>query len=183
MFKKIALSFLALYSLLGFFVLPLIVKSQIIDIVEQKTNAKLLINDVYFNPFIFNLQISGVKLSGSDGEHLVSLKSIQIDLELYSLLRSAIHINNIIVDEPKISVVYNKDKTFNFSTLLKEGVTEEESLDESTDQKMQMPRVIVDLIKINSGGVDYEDFTNSKKFDFSLHSIGFELKDIDTNDF
>ncbi|MCK4974780.1 MAG: hypothetical protein KAR81_05970, partial [Sulfurimonas sp.] len=84
MFKKIALSLLALYSLLGFFVLPLIVKSQIIDIVEQKTNAKLLINDVYFNPFIFNLQISGVKLSGCDGEHLVSFKSIQIDLELYS---------------------------------------------------------------------------------------------------
>ncbi|MCK4974151.1 MAG: DUF748 domain-containing protein, partial [Sulfurimonas sp.] len=67
--------------------------------------------------------------------------------------------------------------------LLKEEVTEEESLDESADQEMQMPRVIVDVIKISSGGVDYEDFTNSKKFDFSLRSIGFELKDIDTNDF
>ena len=90
MLKKIMLSLLALYSLLGFFVLPLIVKSQIIDIVEQKTNAKFLINDVYFNPFIFNLQISGVKLSDSDGNYLVSLKLIQIDLELYSLLRNVL---------------------------------------------------------------------------------------------
>ncbi|MCW8954289.1 MAG: DUF748 domain-containing protein [Sulfurimonas sp.] len=181
MFKKIVLSFLVLYILFGFFVLPLIVKSQVIKIVEQKTNAKLFINDVYFNPFIFNLELSGIKLKDLNNEHLASLKSLEIDVELYSLLRAAIHVNSIVIDKPKISVVYNKDKTLNFSTLLK--TEENKSVDEVEKEETQIPRVIVDVIKISDGGVDYEDFTNSKKFDFSLRSIGFELRDIDTNDF
>ncbi len=182
MFKKVALSFLLLYSLFGFFVLPLIVKSQLVGIVEKKTSSKLFINDVYFNPFIFNLEISGIELKDCNNEHLVSFKLLGIDLELYSLLRAAIHVNSITVDEPMITVVYNSDKTFNFSSLLKEQPSKEDDV-QPKDEESAIPRIIVDSIKVNEGGVDYEDYTNSKKFDFSLESIGFELRDIDTNDF
>ena len=183
MFKKVALSFFLIYTLFGFFVLPLIVKSQLVDIVEKKTNSKLFINDVYFNPFIFNLEISGIELKDCNNEHLVSFKLLGVDVELYSLLRAAVHVNNIIIDEPKISLIYNSDKTFNFSSLLKEQPVQEEDAAKKEDEESAMPRIIVDLIKVNEGGLDYEDYTNSKKFDFSLDSIGFELRDIDTNDF
>ena len=47
----------------------------------------------------------------------------------------------------------------------------------------EIPRIMIDNIGIVEGSVSYEDFTQVSKFDFSFHHIGFNLNNIDTNDF
>jgi len=180
MLKKIILLFLIIYGLIGFIAVPLLLKPQIMATVAKETNSKLSIDSIYLNPFIFRLQLDGVILKSLDNKHLASFSSLEIDLEPLSLMKSAFHIKNIILSDPKISIVQNKDKTLNFSKILKDKI---EITQDTTKEKIKIPRIIIDIIKIKNGDIHYEDFTQSKKFNFSLHSIGFSLKDVDTNHF
>ena len=180
MFKKVIFSTIILYAIFGFFLLPYILKSQIVKNIPKQLNAKLSIEDIYFNPFVFNLDISGVKLESLENKELISLKSIKFDLELYSLLTGSLHIKEFILDELKISAVYEKDKTINLLKILKQ--TKNEKKVESKDE-LELPRILIDRVAIVNGKVDYVDFTHKTEFDFSLNNIGFELRDIDTDNF
>ncbi len=178
--QKIIFFLVAIYAVLGFIVLPIILKSQLVDIVEKETNAKISVESISFNPFIFKLKLNGIELKDAEDAHLLSLKSFSVNLELYSLFRSALHIKNLLLEEPKISLIYKKNKSLNFASIVKQSTQKTEDVKSDSDD--QMPRIIVDRVAIVDGGINYEDYTHKTKFDFSFDSIGFELRDIDTAD-
>ncbi|MFT7002955.1 MAG: hypothetical protein ACJAWW_000289 [Sulfurimonas sp.] len=177
--QKIVIFLVLAYAILGFIILPLILKSQLVKIVEQETNAKLSLDSIDFNPFIFKIKLKDIKLRDAKDLSLVSLKSIIINLEPYSLFMAAVHVKNIVLENPEIFVVYNKDKIINLATIVKPTI-EEPTKDKTS--KFEMPRILLDKVAIINGKVNYEDYTQKTKFDFSFSNIGFELKDIDTAD-
>ncbi len=178
--QKIILYIVLLYAVFGFFVLPYILKSQIVSGVSEQTKANISIEDIYFNPFTFGLKVSGIDLHVSEKQHLLSVQSLTLNLEVLSLLRSAIHVKRFVVQEPKISLIYNKDKTLNFTQIFKENNTSE---DTQKTQPSKLPRIILDRVAIVDGVLKYEDYTHKSKFDFLFERIGFELQNIDTDDF
>ncbi len=180
MLKKIIFYTLLIYAILGFVVLPFILKPQILSIVQKESNAKLKIESIYFNPFLFKLNLSGIELSSQENKHLLSLKSLKFDFELYSLFNLSIHVKNFTLEEPTLSVVYQKDKTLNFAHLLKPSPAKAK---EESSSEFELPRIILDKIAIVNGVINYEDYTHPTKFDFSFKSMGFELRDIDTDEF
>jgi uncharacterized protein involved in outer membrane biogenesis len=177
--KIFLLAAVVIYTILGFVILPLVLKPQIIEIVQKETTAKISIEHIYFNPFTFGLSVLGVELKGIDEKHLLSLKSLSIDLEPSSLSRSAIHVKEFILEKPEISLVYNKDKSINLTSILKPSTNK----DDNATSTFHMPRVILDKVAIVNGNVDYQDFTKKSDFSFFFHDIGLSLGNIDTNDF
>lgn len=180
MFKKILLSFIAFYTLFGFLVLPLVLESQIPKSVANSTNSKITIKKISLNPYLFKLEFSGVELKDSEDNHLASFDSLYIDIKALSLLKGALHVKEITLKNPRISLLYDKDKIFNFSKLIKKSNENESN---TTDKNTDLPRVIVDNITLSNGSVLYEDFTKPKKFEFMVDAINFKLTDIDTNNF
>ena len=178
--KKVLLYGFTLYLLFGFLILPLILKSQIIKVVSSATTAQIDIESIYFNPLIFKLKVAGLDVNTQDSKPLLNLKSIELDVDLSSLLFSALHVKNFVLENPEISLVQSRDKTFNFSTILK---TESKEPSPENNSSINVPRIIVDNIAIVDGKVNYEDYTHKSKFEFSLDKLGFNLKDIDTKDF
>ncbi len=178
--KKAVLYLLLAYAILGFILLPLALKSQLTEIVQKQLNAKISIDSIYFNPFIFRLKLNDIKLIDAQESHLLSLKSLTINLELYSLFNSALHLKNLELEEPKISLIYKKDKSINFVSIIKK---DNRAVESKGDTETEIPRIIVDRVAIVGGSIKYEDYTNKTKFDFLFESIGFELRDIDTADF
>ncbi len=177
--RNILLFLFVTYTLVGFFATPPMLKSQLKKVVEQELNAKLSIESIYFNPFTFRLIVEEITLRDLEQKHLFSLRSLDLNLEPTSLYKSAFHIKNLLLQRPKISLVYAKDKTINFASILKSKEKQEQS---DTGDGF-IPRIILDEISIASGCLDYEDYTNETPFEFSFENIGFNLKDIDTKDF
>ncbi|PHQ64660.1 MAG: hypothetical protein COB99_08505 [Sulfurimonas sp.] len=178
--QKIVIYLLSAYAVLGFIVLPLVLKSQLVEIVQKETNAKLSLDSVFFNPFIFSLELNNIKLTDADDKHLISLESVLINLEPHSLFNSTIHIKNIVLQNPEISLVYKKNKSINLASIIKEKAKE---VEEESSSEFEMPRILLNRVAIIDGKVNYEDYTNKTPFEFSFDRIGFELKDIDTKDF
>lgn len=116
MFSKIKNIFyytLALYTIFGFIILPLIVKPQIIKAANSELNATLSIENVYFNPFVFKLELDGLKLQDMEEKPLFSFKTLMINVDPSSLIYGAVHIKKILLDKPHIDLTYNSDRTFN----------------------------------------------------------------------
>ncbi|QOY52049.1 DUF748 domain-containing protein [Candidatus Sulfurimonas baltica] len=178
MLKKLIFSLLFVYSVVGFLVLPYFLKPKVIELAGEQTNSKLYIESICFNPFLFKMALEGVELKSLDDEHLFSFELLEVDLEPLSLLNLALHVKHVILKNPKITLIYNKDKTFNLSSIVKPSVENNETKDAG-----KLPRVIVDMVTIQSGSLNYEDYTTPKKFEFSIGDISFKLKDVDTDDF
>lgn len=176
MFKKILLSLIVFYTFLGFVAIPLLLKSQAISAIEEQTNAKVDIQTIYFNPFMFRLEIVGLELKSLDDAKLLKLKSIILNLEVHSLLNAAIHVKELILEEPEIHLVLDKNKQINFNSIIKQKPVDTQELNTIT----KMPRIILDKIAVINGSLDYEDYSKQSKFDFKIDRLGFELKDIDT---
>ncbi len=177
--KKAILYSILFYAIVGFIVLPLVLKPQVIKIIEQETNAKIEIESIFFNPFAFDLEISGITISSLDNKELLHLKSISLNLELSSLINQAIHVDSLVITQPKISLVLDKNKQINFNSILKE-TQETQKVENNTTTAI--PRIILGRIAIVDGSINYEDYSHKTDFDFSLKNLGIELKNIDTKD-
>ncbi|MDD2449123.1 MAG: DUF748 domain-containing protein [Sulfurimonas sp.] len=174
--KKILVALFVTYTLVGFFAAPPILKSQLKKTVEQELNAKLSIESIYFNPFTFRLIVDELTLRDLEQKHLFSLTSLDINLDPSSLYKPAIHVKSLLLQRPKISLVYAKDRTINLASIVKKG----EEQEEKESGEGFIPRIILGKVSIASGCLDYEDYTNETPFEFSFENIGFNLENIDT---
>ena len=178
--QKYLLYFFLVYGIIGFLILPFILKSQLPKLIEQNTYTKASIDSVYINPFLFKLKISDIKLNDLKEKPLLHIDSLFVDLDLYSLVYGAINIAKVEIVNPQIHVVNNEDKTINLLNILKTTKQEEKSTEGSDTQA---PRVIIGKLKIDDAKINYTDFTRPEPFYFTFDQLDLELNDIDTHDF
>ena len=181
MFKKVLFFLLLFYTILGFVVVPYVLKSEILKVASEQLNAKLNIDKIYFNPYIFRLVISGVDLHSLKNKPLVKVDALGVNLEFYSLFNKTLHIKNFFLDKPDIHLVHQKNKTLNLLNILKPIKKNQKS--NSDTEPIALPRIIIDNATLKHGNLFFEDNTLKEKFSFALNDIGLKLKDVDTNDF
>ena len=175
MLKKILFSLLVLYSIVGFFVLPWVAKTQIVKIVSQETNAKLQIEHISFNPFFFKFQLDNIQLSSVQNKPLVNFKKLFVDLELYSLFTGTIHVKDILLEKPEVFVALSKDKKLNLLGIVK---AKPQEVKKEKDEPLKLPRIVIDNIKLIEGDFEYKDYTKREMYSFDFHNIGFSLQNI-----
>ncbi|WP_428739365.1 DUF748 domain-containing protein [Sulfurimonas sp.] len=176
--QKYLLYIVLVYAVIGFFILPFVLKSQLPKLIEQNTYTKVSIDSVYLNPFLFTLKISDIQLSDLHQKPLFSADSFFVDLDLYSLVYGAVNIAKLEIINPNVYVVNNQDKTLNLLSIVKTTKTPQN--DKKTDTKI--PRVIIGKFSIDDAKIHYSDFTRDEPFYFTFNQLDLELKDIDTHD-
>ncbi|SFV64790.1 putative exported protein [hydrothermal vent metagenome] len=176
--KYIFYSFVA-YLLIGFFILPFFLKPQLVTIIQNQTKTKASIAALSFNPLLFSVKISGLKLTDLQNKALFSFDLLRINVNPSSLLYGALKIKEFSLIAPRVSVVYNKDKSINLLNLLKPQKNKHQE-NKTKISNTFLPRIIIESIKLENGKINYTDYTRKQIFQFSLENIGFSLKDFDT---
>ena len=179
MFVKIIRYFayiFSLYLIVGFLLLPLLLKPQIIKFIESQTNTKVTLNSLSFNPLICDLKLNDVIFKSLENKPLLSFKSLEVNLNPTSLIYGALELKELLLESPKLSLVYNKNRTMNIDNILKKHPDTKVK----DSQKASLPRIIIDSVKIVDGVINYKDFTKKTPFKFSLEKLGFLLKNLDT---
>ncbi len=176
--KKFFLYFIIVYAIIGFIVLPLVLKPQLVKILQENTNTKVSIAKVYFNPFVFNLELQNVKIDDLNKKAIFSFESMTLNVNPSSLFMGAVHIHLFEIKNPKINLVRNQDKTWNVLNILKK---DKKVVDKkSSSSSFKMPRVIIDTISIVEGRAAFSDYTLPQVFRFGMKNIGLKIKNIDT---
>ena len=122
--RKIGLRVLvafALVGVLGFFVLPPIVKSIALEKLAAALHRPVSVQSISINPYALSLQINGVAVQEKGGgETVASFDSLYVNLESSSLFRGGPVISEIRLVGPRFKIVRLADKRYNFSDLVDE---------------------------------------------------------------
>ncbi len=147
-----AVVFLVLFTIIGFFVIPPVVKPYLLETVSKTINRQVSLSELGFNPYTLTATLRGFEIKEPRSETtFLSFDELVVNLDIRSLFRRAPVIEEFILRKPYVRLVRNKDKSYNISDLLAL------KKDEPEEEKKEPPKFSVNNIVLENGGVDFVD--------------------------
>lgn len=163
---------LVIYTIVGFLVLPAVIKSQLIKRLPEFTKRQVAIQEVKLNPFSLSYTMRGFSLTETNGETFASLGELYVNFELSSVFNGAWTLGTVSVKEPFAQVTRKADGTFNFDNLIPPPDTNAVA--------KPLPAVLVELLNIEGGTVAFTDETRPGPFKTKIAPIQFDLTQLTT---
>ncbi len=150
-----------LYSVAGFFLLPYVIKTVLVNKLTENLHRKTSVEAVYFNPYSFTLRILGFKVEEPGGHKVfVSFDELRVNLQGRSLIKGGLTVKELTLDRPYARIVHNRDLSYNFSDLIPRG---------GAEPKPEAPAAVKAPLKfsfnnihITGGSVDFVDLPKDK---------------------
>ena len=149
-----------LYTIIGFLVLPAIIKSQMLARLPALTHRRVSIQEVKLNPYVLSFTLRGFSLTETNGDEFVSLGELYVNFQSISLLKRGFVFKEISIKKPSANIVRLMDGTFNFADLL----TNISSSGANTKPSQQLPLVMIDELKVEDGQFSFTDLDRKKPF-------------------
>ena len=144
--------FFVLFTVIGFFVIPPILKPYLLETLSKTLNRQVSLSGIALNPYTLKLALRGFEIKEPKGdETFVSFEEMVINMDIRSVFRRAPIIEEFILRKPYAHLVRNKDKTYNFADLL--ALKKEEPKDEKKEPFL----FSVNNIVIENGSIDFVD--------------------------
>ncbi|MCK1793265.1 DUF748 domain-containing protein [Pseudomonas violetae] len=169
------LTALALYSLLGFLILPGIALRVANQQLANYATVPARIQRIELNPFSLEVTLWGL-IVGEPGKEQVGFERLYANLQIDSLWSKALHLSDIELDKPKTEILFAKDGKLNLLGLFK--IPASEPVPADPDAKPFPLRV--ERIKLADGYVHFQDARPSKPIEFLYDKLDFELKNLST---
>jgi hypothetical protein len=162
-FKFWIVSLVAIYSCVGFLLLPWFLTAKVPDIINQKTGINIQIQQASFNPYSFELSLEDVLFQDVEKNPVLEIKQIYLNYSLLALLEKTILIQSFEISKPKIYATLLKDGTINFEHVMPKTTQIKEN--ESTQkEQINLPKIVLQQVLLSQGSLYFKD----EKRDFSL---------------
>lgn len=169
------LTALALYSLLGFLILPGIALRVANQQLANYATTPAHLQRIELNPFSLELTLWGLNI-GEPGKEQVAFERLYANLQLDSLWTGALHLADIELDQPKTEILFDKEGKLNLLTLFKLPASEPTP----SDPDAKPFPVRIERIKLAGGYLHFLDLRPSEPIDFLYNTLDFELKHLST---
>ncbi|MFH1217183.1 MAG: DUF748 domain-containing protein [Pseudomonadota bacterium] len=158
---------LLFYTLFGFFILPLILRSQLEKQVAAFSERHTVVREVKFNPYTLELAINGFQVNEKGSEKpFVSFDGLRVNFQAMSLLKRALMVKSFSLVNPYAGIAFNEDGSFNFTDLLQKGGGESGK----TSSEPGRPFLFsINNIELKGGRVDFSD--RLKKVDHAVSGL------------
>jgi hypothetical protein len=173
----ITISLIAAYAVLGFYIVPAILKSKIPDIIQEETGRKSAIANVEFNPFKLFASIQGVKIQEKSDSPFVEFDHFNVDINGFqSIKQLALVIDEISLKKPTVHLAKQKDGKFNFEDMAKPKAKEEPK---KPDDGELFPLNIV-MLSLTEGKVFWDDKHFAKPVSEEITPINLNISSLST---
>ncbi|KAB0480114.1 DUF748 domain-containing protein [Pseudomonas reinekei] len=169
------LTALALYSLLGFLILPGVALRIANQQLANYATTPATLQRIELNPFSLEVTLWGLSI-GEPGKEQIGFERLYANLQLDSLWTKALHLSDVELDKSKTEILFSKDGKLNLLGLFKIPASEPTPAD--PDAKPFPLRI--ERIKLAGGAVHFEDARPSEPIEFLYDSLDFELKNLST---
>ncbi|MDH4560415.1 DUF748 domain-containing protein [Pseudomonas sp. BN411] len=165
----------ALYSLLGFLIIPGVALRVVNQQLAQYATVPARLERIQLNPFSLELTLWGLHI-GDDKAEQVGFERLYANLQLDSLWSGALHLADVQLDKSTTEVLFAKDGTLNLTQLFKLPPSEPKPEEPAGDP---FP-VRIDRIKLSEGGLHFQDLRPSEAIEFVYDSLNLELHHLST---
>ncbi|WP_188036678.1 DUF748 domain-containing protein [Pseudomonas sp. EZ-C24] len=169
------LALVALYSLLGFFILPGIGLRIANQQLAQYATVPAHLQRIEFNPFSLELTLWGLQV-GEPGKEQLGFERLYANLSLDSLWSGALHLDAVELDKPRNEILFGKNGSLNLTQLFKLPPSEAKPDEPASDP---FP-LRIGSIKLTEGYLHFQDLRPSEPIEFLYDSMNFELKNLST---
>ena len=156
-----------IYTLFGFFVLPPILRRQIVSGIRQNLKREARLDRVRVNPLALSLTLEGFELRDPDGTPFVAWDRMYVGFQLSSLVRWAITLRAFELDAPRIRVRLMPDGKPNFDDLIPK-------------ENGKPPRLVVGRFAIHRGSVRVTNLAATPVQDATIIPIELDLRNFTT---
>ena len=169
------------YSLIGFFLLPYVIKTVVIPTVSDQLDRPILVKEVELNPFILSLRVTGFEIREADQSALLGFDEFFVNFQISSLIRQAYVFDTIRLSLPFVSAKVSKDGRLNLVDLVPPAVERPSEPTPQADQPpARIPAVEIGHFEIDQGMVDFLDESKPKPFALDIVPIHIVLKNFHT---
>ena len=114
----LALGLVLLYTLVGFFLVPYLIKAYAIPAVAERIKRPVLVKEVELNPFTLSLRLTGLEIRERDQSALLGFDEFFINFQASSLIRRAYVFDTIRLTVPYVFARVFKDGRMNLAELV-----------------------------------------------------------------
>ena len=108
----------------------------------------------------------------------VRAKDLQIIVKFWPLLRKSVQVKQVILHDPVIQIVRNRDGNFNFSTIGKKAKAKKDEREkEERAPREEQSALLISLVDISNGNIRYLDKKNGT--DMQAKQIDLKIEDFD----
>jgi hypothetical protein len=161
-------SAIALYTLIGFVVVPLFAKNQIPKQVRKQLQCEATVKSVRFNPYTFNARVRGFALADRKGEPLAAVDELFVNFAPWPLTKKEIVLEEVRATGPNLAVRIRDDGTMNLLDLVPVAGT---PADTTAEKKPASMVLRVDRATITNGTITYDDATTEPDASAALDSL------------
>ena len=119
---------IAVHSLVGFFGVPVIAKTVIVNTVKERTGRDVTVGEVKCNPFSLSLTVRDVSFPDRPGSTMLSFDEFYANAQISSLFRWAATLKELRVENPYIGIRRFADGGINVLELMDELTRELEPI-------------------------------------------------------
>ncbi len=154
--KKILLGFIlffSLFTLIGFFILPPLLKSILTNELSKALHRPVTIYQIKVNPYILSIRAKGLEVKEQSGkETFVSCDEIYLDIQSLSLFKRALILREVQLKHPYLKIIRHQDSSFNFSDLI-----EKKEPSSPVEKESKPLRFSLNNIVLENGSIDFLD--------------------------
>jgi len=163
---------LLLYTLIGFIVVPPIIKWQLHKQLPTYTHRQAVVRQVRVNPFALSLTVRGLSLTETNGMPFVGCDELYVNFQLSSLFRWAWTFSEIKITGPTANVTRFADGTLNFADLLTNNAL--------SGSNFTLPPALIQQLHITNALLTVTDHTTPKPFHTAYGPAHVDLKNLST---
>lgn len=169
----------AAYAIVGFLVLPPIVRSVAVKQVSALLGRDTSIESIRINPFALSTSVRGLLIKDTDGEPFISWDEVYVNFEIVSVFGQALTFKEIDIKKPFARAVMNKDGTFNFTDIIQKFST---NAAPAEPKKESQPLVLhVGRLQISGASATTQDLTRRTPFKRRIGPFDLALQDFRTD--
>ncbi|HEY1661412.1 MAG TPA: DUF748 domain-containing protein [Verrucomicrobiae bacterium] len=149
-----------IYTVIGFLILPPIVRLLAEKQMSRQLGRDVSIQKVKINPFAFSATIRGLQINEKDGQPFVSLDAAYVNFKFWSIFERAWVVQEISVTKPYLHVARDKDGAFNFQDILARLSNADPTTNAAPAKSTAKPKplaVVIEQIRIADAGLALEN--------------------------
>ena len=165
----------AVYAVLGFFLVPWLVGKGAIQTVRENFDAELRLEMVEVNPFLLTLRLRGFELDGPDGSPAARAAEIFINFQLSSLFRWAWTFDEFRVTSPELFIARDGFGNLNIAFLF--GRSTEQV---SSEQDSSLTRMLIYDFAIEDCAINWNDEVPVEMVKTRFGPIDIRIQELNT---
>ena len=177
----LALGLVLFYTLVGFFLIPYLIKAYAIPAVAEKLKRPVLVKDVELNPFTLSLWVTGFEIRETDQSALLGFDEFFVNLQASSLIRRAYVFDTIRLTLPFVSAKVSKEGRLNLLDLVPPNDKSQPAAPPQAEKTpAEVPAIEIGEFEIAQAIVEFRDESKPKPYVLDIVPIHIVFKNFHT---